>query len=74
MQLKTMHENVDKAFVVILNQIFYKLEIKEDETFTSFLTNFKARKPFNQSKRLPTPIKKQHYNCCAVYQNPMHSL
>jgi hypothetical protein len=23
--IKTMHENVDKAFVVVLNQIFYKL-------------------------------------------------
>jgi hypothetical protein len=46
----------------------------EDETFTSFLTNFKATKPINQSMRLFTPMKKQHYNCCVVYQNPMHSL
>lgn len=38
--IKTMYENVDKAFVVVLNQKNSKLEIKEDETFTSFLTNF----------------------------------
>jgi len=51
--IKTMHENANKAFVVVLNQIFYKLEIKEDETFIAFLTNFKATKPINQRKRLP---------------------
>jgi predicted glycosyltransferase len=65
--IKTMYENVDKAFVVILNQFFSELEIKEDETFTSFLTNFKVIKPINQSKRLPTLMKKQHYNSYAVY-------
>jgi len=74
MQFLKMHENVDKSFVVVLNQFFYKLEIKEDETFTYFLTNFKATKPINQGKRLPTPIKKQHYNCCEVYPNHVHSL
>ncbi len=70
--IKTMYENVDKAFVVVLDQFFSQLEIKEDETFTSFLTNFKATKTINQGKRLTTLMKKQHYNSCVVYQNPMH--